>query len=357
MESLKQHKRVGGSPEIALYTLPVERQWYRPANKAWPKGEAKGLTGYLRQQLPNERFLVTAIKRETTTESKEYHIVLHGVPHSIDLMASEVRPRGAGLDSFEAFMIADSLPSQVRVNILWSLPANSAPRSELAFTAIKLSLLLDINAEIRRFLHKASWPNAVRIPNDSQKLERQTSASFLTIHLPTLAQLLQHPTAQATDTAPEHILELFKYTLASCRPHKKRHLLHAILVPFAHRRSQLHTALVSIIGSIVSCKVAGNQTFLADFNTQTNVLYSKRNKGGRRDTRNVILQTISEFTKCSTHVFLQGRFSARKIVPRTECCTPDEWNRRWDAGERERELRLGETRVAWEVLGRLVVEA
>ena len=357
VESLKQHRCVGGSPEIALYTLPVERRWYRLASRTWPKSETKKLTKYLRQRLPNERFLVTGIKRDTPPPSKDCHIILHGVPQSVGLVAGEPQSKGEGLSSYEAFMIAASLPSQSRVDILWALTANSAPHSELAFTAIKLSLLLDISMEIRTFLHGASWPNAVHIPTSSHNTESKALASFLGVHLPILAQLLRNPTAQTKDTAPAHILELFKYTLASCRPQKKRHLLHSTLIPFAHRRSHLHKALFLTINSIVSHKVGGNQAFLADFRTQTNALYSTRNKDGKRDTKNAILHKISEFTKCSTHVFLQGRFSARNLVPRTEWCTPDEWNRRWDAMEREREVRLRETRDAWNMLGRMVVEA
>ena len=356
VESLNQHKIVGGSPEIALYTLPVKRQWYRSANKAWLEAEARGLTRYLHQQLPNERFLVTTIKDKIATESKKHHIVLHGVPHSIDFVASDIPARSAGLGHFEAFVIAASLPSSARVDILWSLPAYSAPHSELAFTAIELSLLLDINTEISTFLHKASWPNAIPVPG-SQDIGRQSFSSFLTVHLPILAQLHQHPTAQVQNSTPAHILELFKYILASCRAQKKRHLIHSTLVPLARRRSQLHKALVSAVSSLICYKAANNSAFLAEFNNQIKALHSNRNKGGRRDTRNVILQRVSEFTKCSTHVLSQGRLSARTIVPRTEYCTPEQWNRRWDAMEEERDVRLRETKDAWDVLGRLIVEA
>ena len=352
VESLKQHKIVGGSPEIVLYTIPIEHHWYRPANQAWMQAEAKGLAKYLRQQLPNERFLVTASRHEIAGESQEQHMILQGVPYSKDCVASEIQAKSTGLDSFEAFVISNLLPSSTRVDILWSLPASSAPHSQKAFTAIKISLLLDFNAEIRLFLHQAAWPNAIQIPNSGHTFDQ-----LLVVHLPTLAQFLHHPTARTSQPVSEHILELFTYILASCRAQKKRQLIHMTLMPFAQRRSQLHKALASAIRSILSRKVASNEAFLAEFNKQVKALHSKRNRGGRRDTRKVILQRVSEFVKCSTHAFEQGRLSTKRIVPRTEYCSSEEWDRRWDAMERDKERRIEETRDAWEVLGGLIVEA
>ena len=357
IESLKQHKVVGGSPSTALYTLPVKHRWYRLSKEVGLEAEAKKLAKILRQQLPEERFLVTTIKHEDPTQPEEFLVVLHGLPQSVDFLASEAQLAGSNISPFEAFMIADSLPGSTQVNIVWSLPANSSPSSPFTFRAISLSLLLGLNTEIRNFLHKAAWPNAIHFPSNSPANTWQAPAAFLSIHLPLLAQLFRHPVTQTPDPLPEHILELLSYSLASCRPQKKRHLARNIVMPFAQRRRQLYKLLLSAVEALLSRKIGNNAKYRQAFYDQTKALHSKLNKDGKRDTRKSIMRMVSEFTKCSEHTFSHGQLSARNVVPRTEYCTREEWDRRWEAAERERERILRETREAWDVLRKLTVEA
>lgn len=65
---------------------------------------------------------------------------------------------------------------------------------------------------------------------------------------------------------------------------------------------------------------------------------------------------VNEFAKCSEHVFSHGRLPARMAIPRTEYCTPEEWNRRVEVSEKDRGRIVAETRDAWEVLGRCIAE-
>lgn len=362
LESISQHIIMGGSPEITVYTLPVKRHWYRRRNRAWPEAEVKRLAKFLRQRLPQERFLVTAVWQGTGTaaQSEIRAIVLHGVPHPISVVASEAQPKSPELSHFEAFMIADSLPSSIRVDIAWSLPANESPSSQLALEAVSLSLLLNISAEIRTFLHKANWPNAIDIPTpDSHTTTTipQTISSFLRIHLPILSQLLHHPTAQSHDAAPKHILDLFHHTLASCRPHKTRHILLTTALPFfPHRRTtQLRNLLTPRITALLSHKTGHNTTFLAAFHRETKTLH--RSNLFHPNPANHLLQAIAHFTRTSTHEFVQGRVSAGSVVPRTELCGPEEWDWRCGEGEREGERVRGEMGRAGGFLGRMVVES
>ncbi|KAI9711435.1 MAG: hypothetical protein M1812_007180 [Candelaria pacifica] len=357
VQSLSQQKIAGGSSTIAVYTLPIERRWYRFPSKDTLKTEAKSLSKFLRQQLPQERFLVTYINEKDTASSKDQLIVLHGVPHSFDLIAGEVQPRRSERSSLEAFMIANALSSWTKVDTAWSLAANTTPSSPFAFRAIILSLLLSISTEVHRFLHMGAWPNAIRFPNTGDTNRRQAILSFLCIHLPTLAHLLQHPAAEAPDPPPEHILEVVKYTLTSCRAQKKRHLVQTVIMPFRQRRIQLHRLLVSAIEDMLSHKVGNNKKFKAAFYAQVKALHSKRNKNGKRDTTKQILKAVSEFTKCSDHVFTQGQLSSGTVISSTESCTPEKWNQRWEATERNREKILAETRDAWDTLGRMIIEA
>lgn len=360
LESISQHMIVGGSPEIAVYTLPVKRHWYRRRNRAWPEAEAKRLAKFLRQRLPQERFLVTAVWQDTGTaaESEIRVIVLHGVPHPTSVIASEAQPKSPELSQFEAFMIADSLPSSTRVDIAWSLPANESSSSPLAMEAVSLSLLLSISAEIHTFLHKANWPNAIVIPTPNSHTTNTTTAtitnpqaipSFLLIHLPILSQLLHHPTAQSHDPVPRHILDLFQHTLASCRPQKTRHMLLTTALPFLpHRRTtQLRNLLTQTITALLAHKTGHNTAFLAAFHRETK---------SRHRSNPLLQQAIAHFTKSSTHEFAHARVSTGSLVPRTELCGPEEWDRRYGEGERRAERVRGEMEGAREVLGRMVVD-
>ena len=71
--------------------------------------------------------------------------------------------------------------------------------------------------------------------------------------------------------------------------------------------------------------------------------------------RVAITHLLAEFTKCSDHVFEHARLQARDIVPRTEWCSPKEWDRRWEAGNTEKERIKEETNGTWEILEKMVV--
>ena len=347
VESLEQHKIVGAAPGSVVYTLSPTPRWYHLSKNAWLEGEAKELSRILRQRLPQERFLVTSLPHQDPPATQNRIVVLHGLPQASSILASEPRPTILQLDPLERFMVIDSLPNATKIDIMWRPAAAAPPPSwPSIIKAVTLSLLLGINSETRKFLQKAAWPNAIAITAKS---------GFLSIHLPLLGQFLQHHVAQTPDSLPAHVLILLDATLASCRPQRKRQIVHEIVLPFSHRRSHLHKALRTIINDLLVRK-GSCQRDLRDQTTTTldSDLLLRRDQM-RRDTGKSIRRLLAEFTKCSDHTFDHARLQARDIVPRTEWCSQKEWNRRWKASRKEKERIKEETFGAWEVLEKMVV--
>ena len=346
LESLEQHKIVGRASETVVYTLSSIPRWYHLSKDTWLEGEAKNLSRVLRQRLPQERFLVTSFRHSEPPKTQYKIVVLHGLPQASSILASELRPKVSQLDPLERFMVIDSLPNASKIDMLWRPAADATPSWPFIIRAVTLSLLLDINSEIRNFLHDAAWPNATAITADS---------AFLTIHLPLLGQLLQHPIARTPDSLPGHVLVLLDGTLASCQPQRKRQIVHEIVLPFSHRRRQLHKALRTIVNDLLVRKGSCEKKL----HDQTSALppdIRREQMGQMRDTRKSIRRLLARLTKCSDHIFERAQLQARDIVPRTEWCSQKEWNRRWKAGNEEKERIKAETNGAWEVLEKMVVK-
>ncbi|KAL8792433.1 MAG: hypothetical protein Q9195_004966 [Heterodermia aff. obscurata] len=344
LESIEQHKIVGGAPEAVVYTLSPIPRWYHLSKDAWLKGEAKELSRVLRQRLPQERFLLTSLRHQEPPKTQNRIVVLHRLPQASSILASEPRPTIPQLDPLERFMVIDSLPDATKIDMLWRPAADAPPSWPSILKAVTLSLLLGINSDMRNFLHKAAWPNVIAITADS---------AFLGIHLPLLGQLLQHPVAQNPGPLPGHVLILLDGTLASCQPQRKRQIIHEIVLPFSHRRSQLHQALRTIVNGLLVRK----GSCMKELHDQTSTLDSDLRRDQRRDTGKSIRRLLAEFTKCSDHTFEHARLQARDIVPRTEYCSQKEWDRRWEASNTEKERIKEETSGAWEILEKMVVKS
>lgn len=236
IESVKQNRLVG-EREVHVYTIPTRKKWYR-FGQGNPNSEAAKLARYLRQKLPQERFLVAPVKdgisssgsppvndsHDDTSRGKSNRLglaILHGCPHEISVIATEPRTATSHhLDNFEKFMLVRTLPAAKRIGNLCASPASGPVHAEddhstSAFQLIYLSLLTDINLEIQAFLHK-SRPKMVKPTQEDRKTER-----FLRLHLPILSKLLHHPSARAQSTPPEPVLSLLRYAEASCLPQKE----------------------------------------------------------------------------------------------------------------------------------------
>lgn len=380
-ESISQMRSVGGtSAEIAVYTLSVKHPWYSITNSN-PMAEAKRIRKHLRHRLPQERFLVTAGKAEADESTKQSHItILHGLPHSVDITATEKQTKGTDLSPFEAYMIADALPTSMAFDALnsptmrgtdsLSDSSNLAIFSILhASRAVYLALLRRLNSEIQTFQRRFSWQHAIPIPTKRSSSEQDLKA-FLRIHLPTLsyAILYQSSHTQSTELCSKHIKELLIYALASCLPQKKRHITRTVAMPMSNHRAALRECLLLAINKFVlpHSPTTHNSnhgdddskplTTLKEYIAETRLVHSLRNKNGARDTGRVIMNLLTDFTRKSAHEFARGQISARDVVPRTEICTPKEWDQMVEGQEAmSREVRT-RTEDAWEYIGGMTLD-
>lgn len=366
LESVK-HNRFVGEREAHVYTVPVEKKWYR-LGKGNPTSEAAKLAKYLRQQLPQERFLVAPVDegvfcsgnppREDTSGERHNHpglAILHGCPHETSTIATE--PRTAishHLDNFEKFMLVRALPASKRVDILCAPPVSGPVHAEdehstSAFQYTYLSLLTDINLEIQAFLHKYRGPNLIKPFEYDQKMDH-----FLHLHLPILSKVLQHPSAQDQSAPPESILFLLQYAEASCLPQKKRQILRKALLPLLHRRTQLLHILRSTISAFLAHK-SYTKKAISTFHATARSLHSNIDSN-KRYTGKVILRQVSEATRRSLHQYEKGHRTASTVIPRTLHCSEEEWVQRWQGVEHARARAREETDRAMEQLRKMILD-
>ena len=361
IHSVKQNKFFSNR-EMHVYTLPMREKRFGLL-KASPNSEAAKLARYLRQQLPQERFLVAPVEGGVSSSaaspgndpqddtSGERHnsprlAILHGCPHKLSAIATESRPATSHhLDNFERFMLIRALPVSKRIDILWKF----GPTYSEAFQYTYFSLLTDINLEIQAFLHKAKWPNKVKPSKDDRSMK-----NFLRLHLPILSKLLQHPSALNPSTPPEHVLFLLQYVEASCMPQKKRHILRATLMPRLQRRTQLHRILHSTISAFL-VKKSYDESGISTFHAAAKALHSNFDSN-KRHTGKVILGQLSEVTKRSLHQYEKGHRTASTVVPRSMSCSAQQWRDRWQGVEDARARVRQETERARELLGRMILD-
>ena len=369
LESVKQNRFVGDR-EARVYIVQTGKRWYR-FGKGNPNSEAAKLARYLRQHLPQERFLVAPVEEgisnsgtppgndslDDTSGVKQNCLglaILHGCPHEISVIATEPRTATSHhLDNLEKFMLVRTLPAAKRIGILCASPASGPVHAEdehstSAFQYIYLSLLTDINLEIQAFLHK-SRPNMVKPSQDDRTMDR-----FLHLHLPILSKLLQHPSARAQSTPPEPILSLLQYAEASCLPQKKRHILRATLLPLPYRRTKLLHILRSTFSTFLAQK-SYDKKAISTFHATAKSLHSNFDSN-KRQTGKVILRQVSEATRRSLHMYEKGHQTASTVVPRTTYCSEEEWCRRCQVVEDARARAREETDRAMEQLGKMVLD-
>ncbi len=362
IESVKQSKFLSDR-EMHVYTVPMGKRWYR-LGKVSPNFGAAKLARYLRQQLPQERFLVAPVEEEISSSgaspgndpqddiSQERHnrprlAILHGCPHKISAIATEPRTATSHhLDSFERFMLVRVLPVSKRIDILWTSPG---PAYAEAFQYTYFSLLNDINLEIQAFLHKSRWPDKIKSPKDAPSMK-----SFLRLHLPIFSKLLQHPSALNQSTPPEHVLYLLQYAEASCLPQKKRHILRTTLVPFLQRRTHLRHILHSTISTFLAHK-SYDKKAISTFHATAKALHSNFDRN-KRHTGKVILSQVSKVTRRSLHQYEKGHRTASTVVPRSMYCSEQQWRHRWQGVEDARARVLEEMKRAREQLGHMILD-
>jgi hypothetical protein len=387
--SVFQNKVLGNS-SFAVYSIPAYAKWYRLGFANNSKSEAKRIAKYLRRCLPQERFIVRAIPPEhncavptiafTNDKPKKKDLgivaVYHGLPHAASLrlveaqpiqwsrndqnvssQSAEARQQNPGgsspvLDRYEGYFCVAALPRIRRVEMLWFPVGNdNAVESEPAiccFEAAANSLLIEINAEINRFLVGTSWPNPTNLTGSG------TSCNVdLRLHFPTLAVLLSHPTSSTPGRPPENILIILQYSLASTFPQKKRDVATSTIVPFGHRRAHIRKYLTRLYNTYLTHRGYSSEDLKA-FHTSTKSLHSIFNPE-KRNTSKVITQRVAEFTRKSEHAFKTAQINSGDVVARTMACDAVEWRQRIRNIERRKEAINVDRARAMEALKKLVV--
>ncbi len=369
IESMKQSKLFSDSATHA-YTVPVERRWYR-LGKGSPRLDSAELARRLRHQFPQERFLVAPVtetvgtsdtlqgdspQSETLQSQRITRLaILHGLPHKISVIATEKRADTFHhLDSFERFMIVRILPVLRRIETLWTAPATGPIHAEddhliSTFKHLHLSLLTEINLEIYTFLHKSQWCNKLT----SSKSPQETTC-FLQTHLPTLSNLLHHPSAINSSTPPEPVMSLLQHAYASSLPQKKRHLIRGTFLPLLHRRTHLRHILHTTLTTLLATKTCDKRA-IATFFTTAKSLHSHFD-ATKRNTGNVILRQVSEATRRSVRQYELGHKTASTFVKGSMYCTEAEWGERWRGVEEQVGRIREEMRRARGELARMILD-
>ena len=350
LESIKQEISIGAATkEIKIYTIPIKPPKHSLLQWTNPNSRVERIKRHLQHHLPQERFLVTVLQTDSNdAQWQNFLAVLHGLQHSVNIIALEPRPSHKHISKFESFAIASSLPVSDGLNLVWpSYDAQEAASLSLA----SLSLLLRLNSEIQMFIRKNPWPNKIRIPKNPQSSDNDLR-SFFRIHFPTLFALLIHGKPEQRihkELSPEY-LKILAYAVASSRPQKKRHIVGSVTLPISNRRRQLYQCLLVSVGKFLP------NVDVEKFHADICSLHSLRNKEGKRDTTAVLTRLISEFTQQSTHQFCQAQTSARDILPKTEACSADEWDRRWSQSKAVQARTEAETEAARTMLRNMNLE-
>lgn len=379
MENLADSVRQGklfGSTEFALYTIPVQARWYR-FGKANSKAEAKKLSTYMRRKLPQERFLITPVEIETATNTSDGGVfasngspeessqpskkkqkalaILHGSSRQVSVCAiEESRNINAtntiSLDYFERYSIVASLPASRRVEMAWDtnfvMTEAETRCSTFVLNAIVISLQRDIDLEIQTFLCEAAGP---QVP---QSKDVEDLKSYMRLHFPVLATLLQYRKATTEFKPPEPIVEVLHYAEASCLLQRKRHIAQ-ILLPIGQRRSQLRGFIVRMVDELLKRKQFTTQE-IKEFHDQTHTIHSNTDRS-RRNTEDLIAQRAMEITEISKHAFKNGQKNATDVLPGTISCTNGQWNAQFMAIETIAARMRADTEQAWEALGSMTL--
>ncbi len=369
--SIREEKLVD-HPKFDLYTVPVKTRWYR-FGMANSSAEAKRLSHYMRRKFPQERFLVSSIKNVASNtlsprESTELQdkrakvlVVLHGHSQQLSMFAigepQNVNRTNIALPNastrhhlsyFERYIVTASLPVSQRVDIAWDHPVVYLNEATTNFTinAITISLILDINLEIRKFLHKPAWPSQIPQSKDSE-----VAKHYLRLHFPALARLLLCHKAMGEIRPPRCIIEIFHYAEASCLFQKKRHMARAIMMPVGQRRVQLRKFLVRLIDELLTHKDFTAEEIQA-VHSEARAFHSNFDIS-KRNTKDVIVRRASKLCQKSEHSFINGQQSAADL--KTISCTNEQWNARHRAIENNRVRMRADTEQAGKALERMIL--
>jgi hypothetical protein len=362
LESICQQRTVGISA-FTTYTMSV-RSSALGENQAHTRREAESVAKFLREQMPQERFLVSSLypvpdnslkfdltinKGRLRKQQQDYGLVViyRGLPQNRSIRMTESYPvhhiqhveepsneynfigslgqvqtspqTKPQLDPFDAYMCVASLPLSARIDILCGngeSEGKEKTRSTFVLQAAELSLLEELNGEIRTLLQREPWLNSLNLCKDPNVA--------LSLHFPKLATVLRHPPALTLNPLPEHVLKIFRYALASSFPEKKRYIVKNHIVPFGGQHAQVQQFLITTINGFLKGKNFSEKA-LQEFYSEAQSLKSPMD-GKKQHVSRIIQQEIAVLTKKSEHEYVGSCKTTRDVVTQTKYCEEAEWN-------------------------------
>lgn len=321
VSSIIQARRLGSVTESLSVIAMRAKKWYQGRT---PRGEktARAIAGYLRKHLPNERFVVTH-------GDSERLLVFTGLPHQHHICfietgitlrpTSSTNPTLSRLDRYSKYLIVAAVPFRQRVDLLWRNINNDASITQ----AIQLSILQDVSDQVNG-LQTSHSKKLLRV----HKNDSVGANTIMKVHLPFVADLLNHGNASVSAQPPMAIIHILQWLIAlasSLKRHKSLHDLITLLM--RNRPSTVH--------------LLAQPDFTAGISTNTPA---------------ELINQISELTETPPFVLEKGRTSARQIVPETEYCSPTRWNGLVREIEQGREGLKDDMHRARRELGRMVLE-
>ena len=347
---------------FTTYTISV-RSSALGENQAHIRREAESVAKFLREQMPQERFLVSSlypvpenslkfdptINKGKLQKQQDYGLVViyRGLSQNKSIRVTESYPvhhiqyveepsneynfigslgqvqtspqTKPQLDPFEAYMCVASLPLSDRIDILCSngeSEGKEKTRSAFVLQAAELSLLEELNGEIRTLLQREPWLNSLNLCKDSNVA--------LSLHFPKLAAVLCHRNVLTLNPLPEHVLKIFRYTLASSFPEKKRYIVKNYIVPFGGQHTQVRQFLITTINGFLKGRHFSEKA-LQEFYFEAQSLKSPTD-GKKRHVSRIIQQEIAALTKKSEHEYVGSCKTTRDVVAQTTYCEEAEWN-------------------------------
>jgi hypothetical protein len=360
LKSIRERSTVGFSA-FTTYTMLVKFSGLGD-RQAHTRREAESITLLLREQMPQERFLVSSLypipknslefnltidtgrlrKKQNSglvviycglsqsksirmTESYPIHHIQHveEPPDKYDFISSlgqvrtspQTKPQ---LDPFDAYMCVASLPLPNRLGILCSNGGSEGgvmTRSTFVLQATELSLIEELNREVRTLLQREPWLNSLHLCKDPNVA--------LSLYFPKLAAILRHSDVITLNPLPERILKIFRYTLASSFPEKKRHIVKNYVVPFGGQHAQVQQFLITMISEFLKGKHSSEES-LEEFCLEARSLKSPTD-GKNRHVSRIIQQEIAALTKKSEHEYA-GSCKTTGDMTHTMYCEEAEWD-------------------------------
>lgn len=306
---------------MGVSAVTVKKKWYTRSRDRDEKA-AKDLAKFLRDRLPNERFIVTHDDSgETIVFSGLNHVhCMRSMESAIALRPTSVTdPTLTRLDRLTKFMIVAAIPFRQRIDMLWrTVHANLN-----LIDAIKFSLIQDVFNQIDQ-LQVSKYRGLLR----TQSTEAGSASSILQTHVPFIGYILSHPQANGPLSAPEAIVDVLIWILAKASSLKR------------------HRSLPDLIRSLIR-----ERTSLSPLNDSNQFTAAVADCQPER-----LIDEIAALTNITTFELRKGQTTASQVCPETEYWPPPKWNAVVREIEREQERLQDDMKAAKRELGRMLME-